>query len=103
LKELIKKWCSVCQPNELAVSYWKSEMLIIELFWAGRIVMFPLLAFSIVAIALIVERMVFRVRINRRQRRVVRDVLGCDQNLMFASDPCLACVLSNLKIERKLE
>jgi biopolymer transport protein ExbB len=50
-------------------------MLIIELFWAGGIVMFPLLAFSIVAIALIIERTVFWVRINRRQKSVVRDVL----------------------------
>ncbi|MBD2463182.1 MotA/TolQ/ExbB proton channel family protein [Oscillatoria sp. FACHB-1407] len=50
-------------------------MLIIELFLAGGIVMFPLLAFSIVAIALIIERVVFWVRINRRQKRVVRDVL----------------------------
>jgi len=37
--------------------------------------MFPLLAFSIVAIALIIERTVFWVRINRRQKSVVRDVL----------------------------
>jgi biopolymer transport protein ExbB len=50
-------------------------MLIIELFLAGGAVMFPLLGFSIVAIALIIERIVFWVRINRRQKRVVRDVL----------------------------
>ncbi|MCU0570450.1 MAG: MotA/TolQ/ExbB proton channel family protein [Oculatellaceae cyanobacterium Prado106] len=50
-------------------------MLLVELFWAGGAVMFPLLAFSIVAIALIVERMVFWVRVNRRQKKVVRDVL----------------------------
>lgn len=50
-------------------------MLIIELFWAGGIVMFPLLGFSIVAIALIVERLIFWFRINRRQRKVARDVL----------------------------
>lgn len=50
-------------------------MLIIELFLAGGAVMFPLLGFSIVAIALIIERIVFWVRVNRRQRRVVRDVL----------------------------
>jgi biopolymer transport protein ExbB len=37
--------------------------------------MYPLLGFSIVAIALIVERLVFWVRVNRRQQRVVRDVL----------------------------
>ncbi|NJN87555.1 MAG: MotA/TolQ/ExbB proton channel family protein [Leptolyngbyaceae cyanobacterium SL_7_1] len=51
-------------------------MLISELFLAGGIVMFPLLGFSIVAIALIVERLVFWLRINRRQKRVVRNVLG---------------------------
>lgn len=37
--------------------------------------MYPLLGFSIVAIALIIERLVFWFRVNRRQRRVARDVL----------------------------
>ncbi|MBE9102447.1 MotA/TolQ/ExbB proton channel family protein [Vacuolonema iberomarrocanum] len=50
-------------------------MLLVDLFLAGGIVMWPLLGFSVVAIALIVERLVFWVRVNRRQRRVVRDVL----------------------------
>ncbi|MEO1147525.1 MAG: MotA/TolQ/ExbB proton channel family protein [Cyanobacteria bacterium J06638_22] len=50
-------------------------MLIVDLFWAGGIVMWPLLGFSVVAIALIAERLVFWVRINRRQRRIVQDVL----------------------------
>jgi biopolymer transport protein ExbB len=50
-------------------------MLIIDLFWAGGVVMWPLLGFSVVAIALIVERLVFWARINRRQQRIVRDVL----------------------------
>lgn len=50
-------------------------MLFIDLFVAGGIVMIPLLGFSILAIALIVERLVFWFRVNRRQRRVVRDVL----------------------------
>lgn len=50
-------------------------MLIVDLFWSGGIVMWPLLGFSVVAIALIVERLVFWARINRRQQRVVRDVL----------------------------
>jgi biopolymer transport protein ExbB len=50
-------------------------MLIVELFRAGGIVMYPLLGFSIVAIALIVERLVFWTRVNRRQQPVVRDVL----------------------------
>lgn len=55
-------------------------MLIIELFLAGGVVMFPLLVFSIVAIALIIERIVFWVRVNRRQKRVVRDVLRTYQH-----------------------
>lgn len=56
------------------------KMLIVELFLAGGIVMYPLLGFSIVAIALIIERLVFWVRVNRRQRRVVRDVLRAYQH-----------------------
>lgn len=42
--------------------------------------MYPLLGFSIVAIALIIERLVFWVRVNRRQRRVARDVLRIYQH-----------------------
>ena len=38
--------------------------------------MWPLLGFSVLAIALIIERVVFWVRITRRQRRVVRNVLN---------------------------
>lgn len=37
--------------------------------------MWPLLAFSILAIALIIERLVFWFRLNRRQRQVMRDIL----------------------------
>ncbi|MBW4490697.1 MAG: MotA/TolQ/ExbB proton channel family protein [Trichocoleus desertorum ATA4-8-CV12] len=50
-------------------------MLIVELFLAGGVVMFPLLGFSIVAIALIIERLTFWFRVNRRQKRVIRDTL----------------------------
>lgn len=46
-----------------------------SLFAAGGIVMWPLLVFSLVAIALIIERLTFWVRINRRQRRVMQEVL----------------------------
>lgn len=49
-------------------------MLILELFHAGGLVMYPLLGFSIVAIALIIERLIFWSRVNRRQQRVVREV-----------------------------
>lgn len=47
-----------------------------NLFAAGGVVMWPLLGFSILAIALIIERVTFWARINRRQSRVVRDVLN---------------------------
>lgn len=50
-------------------------MPIIDFFKAGGIVAWPLLVFSLVGVALIIERLVFWFRINRRQRRIVRDVL----------------------------
>ncbi|NJO49112.1 MAG: MotA/TolQ/ExbB proton channel family protein [Leptolyngbyaceae cyanobacterium RM2_2_4] len=50
-------------------------MVIFELFLAGGIVMYPLLGFSIVATALVVERLVFWTKVNRRQQPIVRDVL----------------------------
>ncbi|MBE9080515.1 MotA/TolQ/ExbB proton channel family protein [Romeria aff. gracilis LEGE 07310] len=46
-----------------------------NIFVAGGIVMWPLLAFSIIAIALIIERLIFWVRLNRRQRRVMQDII----------------------------
>ena len=46
-----------------------------NLFTAGGVVMIPLLGFSVLAVMLIIERISFWVRINRRQRRVVREVL----------------------------
>ncbi|WP_193199684.1 MotA/TolQ/ExbB proton channel family protein [Nostoc sp. MG11] len=47
-----------------------------NLFAAGGVVMWPLLVFSVLAVALIIERIAFWVRINKRQSRVVRDVLN---------------------------
>ncbi|NJM19457.1 MAG: MotA/TolQ/ExbB proton channel family protein [Richelia sp. RM2_1_2] len=47
-----------------------------NLFSAGGIVMIPLLGFSILALALIVERIRFWLKINNRQTKVVRDVLN---------------------------
>jgi biopolymer transport protein ExbB len=44
-------------------------------FAAGGVVMLPLLGFSILAVALIIERITFWLRITRRQDRLVRDVL----------------------------
>ena len=46
-----------------------------NLFTAGGVVMIPLLGFSVLAVMLIIERISFWVIINRRQRRVVREVL----------------------------
>lgn len=50
-------------------------MSIRETFAAGGLVMWPLLVFSIIAISVIVERSVFWIRVNQRQRAVVKDVL----------------------------
>ncbi|HAA26640.1 MAG TPA: biopolymer transporter ExbB [Cyanobacteria bacterium UBA8553] len=50
-------------------------MAILTFFKAGGIVAWPLLAFSLTAVTLIAERLIFWFRVNRRQRRVVRDVL----------------------------
>ena len=47
-----------------------------NLFAACGVVMWPLLGFSILAIALIIERVAFWVRVTKRQRRVVREVLN---------------------------
>ncbi len=47
-----------------------------NLFTAGGVVMIPLLGFSILAVMLIIERISFWVKINRRQRLVVREVLS---------------------------
>ncbi|MBD1905541.1 MotA/TolQ/ExbB proton channel family protein [Funiculus sociatus GB2-A5] len=55
-------------------------MEINKIFAAGGVVMWPLLAFSVTAIALVAERAAFWFRINQRQRRVVRDVLSLYQN-----------------------
>ncbi|WP_017318076.1 MotA/TolQ/ExbB proton channel family protein [Mastigocladopsis repens] len=51
-------------------------MVFSNLFTAGGVVMWPLLAFSLLAVALIVERVLFWVRINSRQNSVVREVLN---------------------------
>jgi biopolymer transport protein ExbB len=51
-------------------------MEIKNLFTAGGVVMVPLLVFSVVAIALIIERVWFWVKITRRQKSVIREVLN---------------------------
>ena len=47
-----------------------------NIFSAGGVVMIPLLGFSVLALALIVERMRFWLKINNRQTKVVRDALN---------------------------
>lgn len=46
-----------------------------NLFKSGGVVMWPLLFFSVLAVALIIERITFWVRLSGRQNRVVREVL----------------------------
>jgi biopolymer transport protein ExbB len=50
-------------------------MEINNIFAAGGVVMWPLLAFSLLGVALIIERIIFWVRISNRQNKVVREVL----------------------------
>ncbi|AFZ26130.1 biopolymer transport protein [Cylindrospermum stagnale PCC 7417] len=50
-------------------------MSISNLFTAGGLVMWPLLGFSVLAVALILERVRFWIKINSRQNRIVREVL----------------------------
>lgn len=52
---------------------------------AGGIVAYPLLGFSIISLALIIERLIFWTRVNRRQPKVVRDTLR-----VYQGDPHLA-------------
>lgn len=60
-------------------------MPIITFFKAGGIVAWPLLCFSLVAVALIAERLIFWFRVTRRQHRVVREVLK-----LYQQNPNLA-------------
>ncbi|NJL19570.1 MAG: MotA/TolQ/ExbB proton channel family protein [Leptolyngbyaceae cyanobacterium SM1_3_5] len=69
-------------------------MRILETLAAGGIVMVPLLGFSIGAIGLIAERLVFWSRINRRQRQVAIEVLR-----LYQQDPDAAVA----KIKQNLD
>jgi biopolymer transport protein ExbB len=60
-------------------------MRIVEIFAAGGLVMYPLLGFSIVATALIAERIAFWLRVSRRQSQVARDVLQIYQHELDAA------------------
>ncbi|MBW4544148.1 MAG: MotA/TolQ/ExbB proton channel family protein [Symplocastrum torsivum CPER-KK1] len=56
-------------------------------FTLGGVVMWPLLAFSILAIALILERIIFWQRVTKRQNKVIREVLK-----LYQYDPQAALV-----------
>lgn len=47
-----------------------------NIFAAGGVVMYPLLGFSVLAVSLIIERVLFWMQINGRQERVVKEVLS---------------------------
>lgn len=56
-----------------------------QIFAAGGLVMWPLLGFSIVGLALITERCIFWFRLKQRQRSVIREVLR-----IYPQDPVTA-------------
>jgi biopolymer transport protein ExbB len=60
-------------------------MSIDNIFKAGGIVSYPLLAFSLLAVALIVERMIFWWRIKQKQRRVVKEVFTLYRDNPFSA------------------
>lgn len=60
-------------------------MPIDNLWTAGGIVSIPLLGFSLLAIALIVERIVFWWRVKNKQRRIVKEVLSLYRSDRFAA------------------
>ena len=60
-------------------------MSINNLWTAGGIVSIPLLGFSVLAIALIIERIVFWWRVKNKQRRIVKEVLSLYKSDRFAA------------------
>lgn len=64
-----------------------------NLFALGGVVMWPLLGLSILAMALILERIVFWFRLARRQERIVREVL-----MLYRRNPDTAV----LKLEKNI-
>lgn len=60
-------------------------MPIDNLWTAGGMVSIPLLGFSLLAIALIVERIVFWWRVKNKQRRIVKEVLSLYRSDRFAA------------------
>ena len=60
-------------------------MPINNLWTAGGIVSIPLIGFSLIAIALIVERIIFWLRIKNKQRRLIKEVLSLYRSDRFAA------------------
>jgi biopolymer transport protein ExbB len=60
-------------------------MLINNIWTAGGIVSFPLLGFSLLAVALIIERIAFWLRLKRKQRRVVKEAFSLYRSDTFAA------------------
>ena len=60
-------------------------MSIDNLWTAGGIVSIPLLGFSLMAIALIIERIIFWWRVKQNQRRIVKEVLSLYRSDRFAA------------------
>ncbi len=60
-------------------------MPINNLWTAGGLVSIPLLGFSLLAIALIIERIIFWLRVKNKQRRIVKEVLSLYRSDRFAA------------------
>ncbi|MEM7592288.1 MAG: MotA/TolQ/ExbB proton channel family protein [Cyanobacteria bacterium P01_A01_bin.83] len=60
-------------------------MSIDNLWAAGGIVSIPLLGFSLLAIALIIERIIFWGRVKNKQRQIVKEVLSLYRSDRFAA------------------
>ena len=60
-------------------------MSIDNLWTAGGIVSIPLLGFSLLAIALIIERIIFWWRVKNKQRQIVKEVLSLYRSDRFAA------------------
>ncbi|MDJ0724033.1 MAG: MotA/TolQ/ExbB proton channel family protein [Prochloraceae cyanobacterium] len=70
-------------------------MTFTSFFTAGGIVAYPLLGFSLVAFALVIERLFFWLRINRRQTKVIREVI---KSYRFDSNATLAKLKRNINL-----
>ena len=72
-------------------------MSIDNLWTAGGIVSIPLLGFSLLAIALIIERIVFWWRVKNKQRRIVKEVLSLYRRDCEASQRHRFAAINKLK------